>query len=118
MAAGLCRFNTAARGVHQADVRIVQEVRKPLLLSQVVALGLAQALCDIVLDEVARAHTHTHTPTHHALPRSSLLRLRIWIRAAEAARQVPAAQQPLAFARQHPPRTIFPKAHSTQHFSC
>ena len=58
MAAGLCRFNTAARGVHQADVRIFQEVRKPLLLSQVVALGLAQALRDIALDEV----THTHTP--------------------------------------------------------
>ena len=56
MAAGLCRFNTAARGVHQADVRIFQEVRKPLLLSQVVALGLAQALRDIAVDEVA------HTP--------------------------------------------------------
>ena len=64
MAAGLCRFNTAARGVHQADVRIFQEVRKPLLLSQVVALGLAQALRDIALDEVARTHTHTHTHTH------------------------------------------------------
>ena len=62
MAAGLCRFNTAARGGHQADVRIFQEVRKPLLLSQVVALGLAQALRDIAVDEVARTHTHTHTP--------------------------------------------------------
>ena len=32
-----------AWGVHKPDVRIFQEVRKPLLLSQVVALGLAQA---------------------------------------------------------------------------
>ena len=59
MAAGLCRFNTADRAVHQADVRIFQEVRKPLLLSQVVALGLAQALRDMKLH--THAHTHTHT---------------------------------------------------------
>ena len=56
-------------GAHKPDVRIFQEVRQPLLLSQVVALGLAQAQAQASCDAVAeQARKRSLTPRPPARP--------------------------------------------------
>ena len=76
-------FNLVAWGEHKPNVRIFQEVRQPLLLSQVVALGLTQALCDVVAEQAGK---------RSLTPPPGLLGLRSWIRSAEAAHHVFAVQ--------------------------
>jgi len=95
----VAEFNPVARGAHKPDVSVLEEVRQPLLLSQVVALGLAQALSNT-------ARKPSLIPMPRPLGASML--------DPGGAGSLPSLRSSAGprLARKRPPRTIFPEAHS------